>query len=181
MKRLLIVFLLLGYFSSGAYAVEPTEQKYAGVFYGIADSGDGGVKNGNLGLVIGGHVDSGIGIEFFYSDTIDGDDESTSLGKIRYESQIWGLLGTYRFGDKYYGLIKAGYTFLDLEAKITGLTREKWKEEGLSYGIGFGVRVGKNSAVELNYLVLPDVTDRILGFDVEFDNELYGLGYNWFF
>jgi len=181
MKRLLIVFLLLGYFSSGAYAEEQGEQKYVGVFYGVADSGDGDVKNGNLGMVIGGYVKSGLGVEFFYSDTFDEDDVDTDVGKIRYETQVWGLLGSYRVGDKYYGQVKAGYTFLDLNAKISGLTSEKWKEEGLTYGVGFGIKVGKNGAVELNYLVLPEVTDRIAGLDVEFDNELYSLGYNWNF
>jgi len=127
------------------------------------------------------NIKSGPGIEFFYSDTFDEDDVNTAVGKIRYETQVWGLLGTYRVGDKVYGLVKAGYTFLDLNAKISGLTSEKWQEEGLSYGVGIGIKVGKNGTVELNYLVLPEVTDRILDLDVEFDNELYSLGYNWNF
>jgi len=181
MKRLLIVFLLLGYFSSVAHAAEPVEQKYAGVFYGVVDSGDGDVENGNLGLVIGGHVESGLGVEFFYSDTIDEDETDTVSGTLRFESQVWGLLGTYRVGGKYYGLLKGGYTFLDLRAKVTGVDSEKWKEEGLSYGIGFGVEVGKNGAIELNYLVLPEVNDRIGGTEFDFDNELISLGYNWNF
>jgi opacity protein-like surface antigen len=187
MKRLLIVFLLLGYFSSGAYAAELGEQKYVGVFYGEVDTevdsgaGDADIENGNLGFVIGGQIESGPGIEFFYSDTIDEDETKTNLGKIRYDSQVWGLLGTYRFGDKYYALLKAGYTFIDLKAKLSGVPSEKLNEDGLSYGIGFGIEVGKNGAVELNYLVLPEVTDRILGLDVEFDNELTSLGYNWYF
>ncbi|MCP4300378.1 MAG: porin family protein [Gammaproteobacteria bacterium] len=181
MKKLLIVFLLLGYFSPGAYAEEPGERKYAGVFYGIVDSGDGDVEAGNLGLVIGGYVKSGLGVELIFSDTINEDDKENNLGKVRYKSQVWGLLGSYRFGDKVYGLVKAGYTFLDVSGRITGLSSEKWEEEGLSYGIGAGVKVGRSGTIELNYLVLPDVTDRILNTDVEFENELISLGYNWNF
>ena len=187
MKRLLIVFLLLGYFSSGAYANEHGERMHFGVFYGKADSNvdigidDDDIENGNLGFVIGGHAESGMGFEFFYSDTVDQEENDTVLGKVRYDSQIWGLLGNYRIGDKFYALIEAGYTFIELRAKVSGFSAEKYKEDGLSYGIGFGIEVGKHGAVELKYLVLPDINERIVGFDVEIENELTTLGYNWYF
>jgi hypothetical protein len=182
MKQLLIVLLLLGYFSSGAQAAEDTDRGYVGVFYGELDSGDGDVENKNLGFVLGGSMESGPGVEFFYSDTVDKDESKfTGSADIRYSTQAWGLLGTYRIGTKYYARLKAGYTFIDVTGQVSGEGSEKFKEEGASYGIGFGIEVGNNGAVELNYLVLPDIElssgDEF--FDVE--NELISLGYNWYF
>ena len=193
MKRLLIVFLLLGYFSSGAYADErgePDEQgerNHVGVFYGKANSnvdiglGDDDIENGNLGIVFGGHSESGLGFELFYSNTVDQEESDSVDGKVRYDAQIWGLLGNYRVGNEFYGLVQVGYAFIDLRAKVSGFASEKVKEEGLSYGIGFGIEVGKHGAVELKYLVLPDIYERIGGFDTEIDNDLTTLGYNWYF
>ena len=182
MKRLLIVMLLLGYFSNGAYATEHEEHKYIGVYYAWVDINDGDVENGNLGLVLGGYMDSGIGVEFFYTDTIDEDEFDNPDGNnIKYESQVWGLLGTYRFGqDKVYGLVKAGYVFIDLNARIVGGRSNRTDEDGLAYGIGGGVRVGKNGSVELNYLILPEIED-IDGIQVDAEQELISLGYNWHF
>lgn len=188
MKRLLIVFLLLGYFSSGAYAEEQAEQKYVGVFFGKANSnvdigiGDADIENGNVGIVVGGHAESGLGFEFFYSNTVDQDDDTLAAGKVRYDSQIWGFLGSYRISSgPVYGLAKAGYAFLDLQAKVSGLSQEKYKEEGLSYGVGAGIEVGGHGAIELNYLILPDINERIDGFDTEIETELITLGYNLYF
>jgi hypothetical protein len=187
MKQLLIVLLLLGYFSSGAQAQaakdpKDTDKGYIGVFYGEVDSSDGGIENRNLGLVAGGSMESGPGVEFFYSDTVD-KDTNVSAGSpdVRYSTQAWGFFGTYRFGSEYYALLKGGYAFIDVTRQTAGVGSQKFKEDGLSYGVGVGIEVGKNGAVELNYLVLPDIelssNDQFL--DVE--NELISLGYNWYF
>jgi hypothetical protein len=182
MKQRLIVLLLLGYFCSGAQAAEDTERGYVGVFYGEIDSSDGGVKNKNLGLVLGGSMKSGPGVEFFYSDTFDEDTtETTGSPDVRYSTQAWGLLGTYRFGTEYYALLKAGYSFIDLTAKTAGVGSEKFKEDGLSYGIGVGIEVGNNGAVELNYLVLPDLEITSGNEFLDVENDLLSLGYYWHF
>ena len=129
MKQLLIVLFLLGYFSSGAQAAKDGERGYVGVFYGQVDTSDGGGENGNLGLVIGGSLDSGPGVEFFYSDTVDKDEfQSDTFPDIRYSTQVWGLLGTYRFGTKHYALLKAGYTFIDVKGEAAGVANEKFDE-----------------------------------------------------
>ena len=189
MKQLLIVLLLLGYFGSGVQAAEDDqrgyedgERGYVGVFYGQVDTSDGGVENGNLGLVIGGSLDSGPGVEFFYSDTVDKDEfQSDTFPDIRYSTQVWGLLGTYRFGTKQYGLLKAGYTFIDVKGEVAGGTNEKFDEDGLSYGVGFGIEVGNSGAVELNYLVLPDIELSVGTDNLDTENEMYTLGYYWHF
>ena len=181
MKQLLIVLLLLGYFGSGAQATD-ADRGYAGVFYSLVDSSDGDIENGNLGLVVGGSMDSGPGVEFFYSDTIDKDTfESTGFPDIRYSTQVWGLLGTYKFGTEFYALLKAGYTFVDVSADIAGEPNEKFSEDGLSYGVGFGIEVGKSGAVELNYLVLPDIELSLDDQNFEVGSEQISLGYNWLF
>ena len=179
MKQLLVVLLLLGYFSSSAHATEHGEEKYVGVFYGQASTED--VDNGNLGLVVGGFLESGPGVEFFYSNTVDKDDFEDSTGRIfKYETQAWGLLGTYRFGGDLYAMLKAGYTFVDVKANQIGGSSNTFDEDGLSYGLGVGYRVGENGSVELNYLVLPEI-EEIEGILVEADTELLSLGYNWHF
>lgn len=184
MKQLLIVLLLLGYFSSGAQAAEDSkdEKGYFGIFYGELDSNDGGIKNKNFGLVAGGSMESGPGVEIFYSDTVDEDTTVTAgAPDVRHSTQAWGLLGTYRFGSEYYALLKAGYAFIDVTSQTAGVGSTKFKEDGWSYGIGVGIEVGNNGAVELNYLVLPDleITSGSQFADVE--NELISLGYNWYF
>ena len=180
MKQILFVLLLLGYFGSGAQATDG-DRGYAGFFYSQVETGDN-VENGNLGLVIGGSMDSGPGIEFFYSDTVDKDtSKSTGLPDVRFSSQVWGLLGTYRFGSEVYALLKAGYTFVDVRADIAGQPNEKLGEDGLSYGVGFGVEVGKNGAIELNYLVLPDIEESLGDQNVDVGSEQISLGYNWLF
>jgi len=181
MKQLIIVLLLLGYFGSSAQAAEG-DRGYAGIFYSEVDSSDGGVENGNLGLVVGGSMKSGAGIEFFYSDTVDKDTfEATGFPDIRYSTQVWGLLGTYRFGTTVYAMLKAGYTFVDVRADIAGEPNEKFDEDGLSYGVGFGVEVGKSGAVELNYLVLPDIELSSGSENFDVGSEQISLGYNWYF
>ena len=182
MKQLLIVLLLLGYFSSGAQAAEGVEKGYVGVYYGEINSGDGDIKNKNLGLVIGGSMESGPGVEFFYTDTVDKDTTvSAGLPDVRYSTQAWGLLGTYRVGSDFYALLKAGYTFIDVTSQTAGVGSQKFKEDGLSYGIGVGIEVGKSGAVELNYLVLPDIELASGNQFVDVENELISLGYNWYF
>ncbi len=185
MKQLLIALLLLGYFSSGAQAAKDpkdTERGYAGVFYGQIDTSDGDIKNKNLGLVAGGSLESGPGVEFFYSDTVD-KDETKSAGSpdVRYSTQVWGLLGTYRFGTQFYAILKGGYSFVDLTRQTSGSGSQKFKEDGLSYGVGFGIEVGKHGAVELNYLVLPDIELSSNNQFSDVENELISLGYNYHF
>ena len=182
MKQLLIALLVLGYFGFGVQAAEEVEQRYAGFFYGEVDTNEGDVENMNLGLVIGGRMESGPGIEFFYSDTVDKDEFSEDgFSDVRYSTQAWGLLGTYKFGTKFYGVVKGGYTFVDLKADIAGRSNESLDEDGLSYGVGAGFEVGKNGAIELNYLVLPEMEESLFDENVEFENELTSIGYNWHF
>ena len=184
MKQLLIVLLILGYFSSSAQAQDPDnpDKGYFGVFYGVLDSGDDGIENKNLGIVLGGNLKSGPGVEFFYTNTVDKDEiKTTGAPDIRYETQAWGLMGTYRVGTKVYAKFKAGYTFVDLKGEFSGPGRQNFEEEGWAYGLGVGADVGNNGAIELNYLVLPDI--EVSGgnefFDIE--NELLSLGYHWYF
>ena len=182
MKQPLIILLLLGFFSSGGYASEHETRNYVGVFYGVVDSGDGDVENGNLGIVIGGNLESGPGIEFFYSETIDKDEfNSSTLPDLKYSTQVWGLLGSYRIGGDFYGMLKVGYTFVELKADIAGGGSDKIDENGLTYGVAAGMQVGDNGAVELNYLVLPEFEESLNGDNVDYDNELISLGYNWYF
>jgi hypothetical protein len=182
MKQLFIVLLVLGFFSSGAQANEHGETGYVGVYYGVADSNDGDVENGNLGLVVGGSLESGPGIEFFYTDTVDKDEfEDDGLPDVRYSTQAWGLLGTYKFGSKFYAMLKAGYVFMDIRGDVAGSGTEKFDEDGLSYGFGAGIEVGDSGAVELNYLSLPDVELSVGNENIDFENEIISLGYYWRF
>ncbi len=183
MKQLLIALLLLGYFGSGVQAAEEEEKKYAGIFYSELNTNDGSVENKNYVIVVGANLKSGFGMEFFYSDTVDKDEvRSTALAAdIRYSSQAWGLLGTYRVGSKFYGVAKAGYTFVDLTADIAGQGKETLDEDGFSYGVGFGIEVGEYGAIELNYLVLPEMEESDLDNHFGLENELTSIGYNWYF
>jgi len=182
MKQLLIVLLLLGYFSSGAQAAENGERGYVGVFYGEVDTNEGSIENRNLGIVVGGSLESGPGVELFYSDTVDKDEfEATGFPDIRYSTQVWGLLGTYRFGTEFYAMLKAGYTFVDVKGEVAGAANEKFDEDGLSYGLAVGIEVGDNGAVELNYLVLPDIELSVGNENADVENEMMTLGYNWYF
>ena len=68
-----------------------------------------------------------------------------------------------------------------VKADIAGRSNESLDEDGLSYGVGAGFEVGKNGAIELNYLVLPEMEESLFDENVEFENELTSIGYNWHF
>jgi hypothetical protein len=183
MKQLLIVILLLGYFSSGAQAKEGAEDGsliYFGVSASQVESED--IDNYNYGIVIGGSIDKGPGAELFYSNTFDGERvETTGFPDVDYSTQVFGLLGTYRFGTQIYTRLKLGYASVDVRADVAGSGTQDFDEAGWSYGIGVGIEVGKRGAVELNYLVLPDI-DLTIGDQFEtVDSDLISLGYNWYF
>ncbi len=182
MKQLLIALLLLGYFGSGVQAAGEEEKKYAGIFYSEAES-DFGNENKNYLLVVGANIKSGFGMEFFYSDTVDKDEARTTAGDIRFSTQAWGLLGTYRVGSKFYGVAKVGYTFADLKVEVAGQDSATMEEDGFSYGVGFGIEVGEYGAIELNYLVLPEMELIVPGVNmfIGLENELTSIGYNWYF
>ena len=68
-----------------------------------------------------------------------------------------------------------------MRADIAGEPNEKFAEDGLSYGVGFGIEVGKSGAVELNYLVLPDIELSLDDQNFDVGSEQISLGYNWLF
>jgi hypothetical protein len=183
MKQLLIVLLLLGYFSSGAQARESAEDNsltYFGVSASQVENED--IENYNYGIVLGGSIDKGLGAELFYSNTFDGERvETTGFPDVDYSTQIYGLLGTYRIGTKFYTRLKLGYASVDVRADVAGGGTEDFDEAGWSYGIGVGLEVGKSGAVELNYLVLPDIEVTIGNEFETVNNDLISIGYNWYF
>ncbi len=183
MKQLVIVLLLLGYFSSGAQAKEGDEDgnlTYFGVSASQVETDD--IENNNFGIVLGGSSEAGPGAELFYSDTFDGERvKTTGFPDVDYSTQVWGLLGTYRFGTEVYARLKFGYASVDVRADVAGSGTETFDEGGWSYGIGVGIEVGKSGAVELNYLVLPEI-DLTIGDQFEtVDSDLVSLSYNWYF
>ncbi|KXO12714.1 outer membrane protein [Moritella sp. JT01] len=68
---------------------------------------------------------------------------------IDLEYKSYAIYGTYRTSGKYYAKLRAGYLDETLKSDTT-----KWKDDGFSGGILFGIELGDAFTVEVGYTVI---------------------------
>lgn len=176
MKKNLIALILLSFVAS-VTAAETEQQNYVGILYGQVESED--VETGNIGFVLGSTLEQGFGFEVFYTTTIDEDEISSGPVKADISTDTYGILATYKFGNKVYFKVKGGYAVVDLEFDFDGFGSIDDDTSDFAYGVAVGAQFDTGS-LELNYLVLPEF-DEFQGLDVDAEVDMISIGYNWDF
>ena len=182
MKRNLFAALLLLLVTS---TWVQADTNYAGLSYGLinVEEQDSSfeAETGNLGIVVGGVANSGLGFELFYNFTVREDDISVNGNEVA-EARItsFGVLGVYQSPGQVYFKGKAGFAVSDLDFDIDGAAGSFDDDaSGIAYGVAVGVQIGEG-ALELTYLVLPEFKD-FEGLEFDADVALINLGYHWNF
>ena len=161
------------------------DTNYAGPTYGQLSVDDQdtsfNVETGNLGLVIGGIADSGMGFELFYNFTVSENDIVVDGAEIAEATIIsYGVLGVFKSPGQVYVKGKAGFAVAELDFDIDGASGSFDDDaSGIAYGVAVGVQIG-TGALELTYLVLPEFKD-FDGLDFDAKVSLINLGYHWNF
>jgi hypothetical protein len=182
LKRNLFAILLIGFTASTLVQAETT---YVGLMYGqiSVDDQDSSfaVETDNVGIVLGGIADSGLGFELFYNLTISEDKISVNGEEVAEATmESYGVMIVYQTPGELYVKAKGGLAAVELDFDVSGASGSfDDGSTGVVYGAAVGYQIG-NGALELSYLVLPEFND-FEGLDFDADVNLLSLGYNWNF
>jgi len=133
---------------------------YGGLSFGqVRLSDDIEIDTGNLGIVLGGVNEHGLGFELFYSLTVLDDSNSSGGTDNAWETDTIGLFAVYQSSGEIYFKAKAGYGMVNLKVdSIDGdtLTTLSDTAEGFGYGLSLGKMFG-DGALELTYYRFADL------------------------
>ena len=139
----------------------------------------------NLGFIFGKRINDVVSGEFEYTFSVSKDDDYFGDGGDASVESIGFFLAAKTSGD-IYATGRVGYTRVaqDFGINIPDLRGEK-NIYGLAVGVGAGIKVGKQGAIELEYARYPtrEVTIDFGGIfgsvDLDFDMDFVTLSYVW--
>ncbi len=141
-------------------------------------SGSDPVEMDHVGFTFGGDINSFLGLEFAYSQTVSDEREGVERGA----TNTMGLFLVGRTqGDDVYFKGRAGYTIVNQEFDLVSTSFDD-NVYGIAYGLGAGIKVGDTLALEIEYTIFPetDEYDKLgSAFGVDFDTEFVTLGLVW--
>jgi len=142
-----------------ALAAEGTDQGfYAGLIVGnnSVDVSGADVDDGtSIGLLLGYRLAANVGIELA---TGNSEHDFPAVPACTMEIDTIGVYGAFRSAGSAYFKGKLGFLSEDVSADCVGMTAS---DSGMSYGLGGGIRVGGNGAVELEYTQIEADVSRL--------------------
>ncbi len=158
------------------------ESTYGGLSYGRVNLDD--IYTGNIGIVLGGIADNGLGFEFFYSFTVVDYEFSSgsTFGGNSYDSaetDTVGLFAVYQTPGDVYFKAKLGYSYVNLTLDGEEDGKDSDTTDGFSYGIAGGMAIG-DGAIEATYFWFPEF-EKFDGVSIDEDVEMLNFTYLWTF
>jgi len=165
--------------TSGSYA---QDAGYIGVQYGSFRTSDASQNNGDhenmdhIGISIGANLLPTIGLEAQYSTNLN--DKKVGVGTT-LSSQVTGAYAKIQTPTPIYVNGRIGVARVDYELDTPFFSRAE-STNGVSYGLGVGVKLADTASIEANYTRLPDLDDKSFS-QRTIKNELLTVGINFHF
>jgi opacity protein-like surface antigen len=156
---------------------------YLGLKYGVFTTeqtvGSYEVDMDNMGFVFAGDINQYLALEFDYTQTVSADKEEFLGSTAKQTVDTIGLFLVAKTRGKVYARGRLGYTRAEQQIRFMGAS-ESDNIYGMAYGIGAGIKLGKEATLEIEYTVYPD-TDEFFGIPVagEIETEFVSIGIVW--
>jgi len=165
--------------ASGSYA---QDAGYVGLQYGSFRTSDASQNNGDhesmdhIGVSVGANLLPTIGLEAQYSTNVS--DKKLAAGTT-LSSQTVGAYAKIQTPTPIYvnGRIGVARVDYDLDTPLFSRTEST---NGVSYGLGVGIKLADTASIEANYTRLPDLDDKSFS-QQTIKNELLTVGINFHF
>ena len=155
---------------------------YIGVQYGQFRTSDASQNNGDhedmdhIGVSIGANLLPTISLEAQYTTNVN--DKQLGAGST-LSSQVIGAYAKIQTPTPVYVNGRIGVARVDYELD-TPLFNDTESTDGLSYGVGVGIKLADTASIEANYTRLPDLEDQSFN-NTDIKNELLTVGVNFHF